>query len=404
MDIPQHLSPVWVRLTQLMEAPEVNEIHFEGPTRCSIRTGGSLRIVDDCQFSSDEELTIWCNHLLESCGSSQRIDGSTYILEASYDSPSVIARVHIITPPVAANIIVTIAKRSRYVMPLEMLVANGTIDSDIESLLRIAIAGRLNFVISGGTGSGKTTILNAMLGLTEDDERIGIIEEVPEIMLSQPHVVSLYNRSVRHIGKFISPEIFLGLLVEYAEDCHNRSLVAEQNWSLAGFLAYLGNASSRIQNMSNSSEVSLGALVRESVRMRFDRIVIGEVRGPEVVDLLSAMNSGFSGSCCTIHANSATEVPSRLQLLAAAHPAHFTPRYVNSLISQSVDLIIHLGAPELGQHRVTELLAIADQVVGENVITTEPIITWIPGEGWRKMGRFPQNVRRKLAVRGITGV
>lgn len=401
--MPTYLSPTWVRLTQLLESAEVNELHFEGPNRCSIRTGGTLRIVDDCTFPSEEGLIDWCNHLLSSCGTSQRIDGSTHIIETSYDSPSVIARVHIITPPIAASIVVTIAKRSRHVIPLEMLTENGTIDRDIESILRIAIVGRLNCVVAGGTGSGKTTILNAMLSLLDDDERIGVLEEVPELVLPQSHVVNLYNRAVTHLGRRLTPETFLGILTEYAEDCHERAEVVEQHWSWDGFLAYLGKVGPRIESASNT-EISLGALVRESVRMRFDRIIIGEVRGPEVVDLLSAMNSGFSGSACTIHANSAQEVPQRLQLLAAAHPAHFSPQYVNSLIAQSVDLVVHLGPPELGQHRVTQLLAIADQVVGETVITTEPLITWIPGEGWRKQGRFPADTRRKLAARGISGI
>lgn len=361
-------------------------------------------MVDDCRFDSDQDLAAWCNHLLESCGSPQRVDGGTYVIEASYESPSVIARVHIIVPPVAAALIVTIAKRSRRAMPLEMFVENGSINTDIEHLLRIAIAGRLNLVLSGGTGSGKTTLLNAMLGLVGEDERIGLLEEVPELMLSQSHVVSLYNRAVPHLGRRMSLDMFLGLVVEFAEDCETRSLVADQPRSLEAFLAYLGRRGPAAESTSPDSDITLAALVRESVRMRFDRIIIGEVRGPEVVDLLGAMNSGFSGSACTIHANSAMEVPARLQLLAAAHPAHLSPRYINTLVSQSVDLVIHLGAPEFGQHRVTEVLAISDQVVSETTITTEPIITWIPGDGWRQTGRLTHGIRRKLADRGIANI
>jgi pilus assembly protein CpaF len=301
-------------------------------------------------------------------------------------------------------VIVTIAKRSRQVMPLSMLVENGTVDNDVASMLHIAIAGRLNLVVSGGTGSGKTTLLNAMLGLVGEDERVGLLEEVPELMLAQPHVVALYNRAVPHLGRRTSMESFLGLFVEYAIDCEERSIVAEQNRSVEGFLAYLGRRAPQIEASSDEAAISLGMLVRESVRMRFDRIIVGEVRGPEVVDLLGAMNSGFSGSACTIHANSAMEVPSRLQLLAAGHPAHFSPRYVNSLVSQSVDMVIHLGAPEGGQHRVTEVLAVADQVVSESTISTEPLFSWVPGEGWKRVGRMPQSLRRKLEARGMVGV
>ena len=372
--IPQQMNGTWIRLMQILEAPEVNELHFEGPERCSVRTGGTLRVVEDCRFASDEELAAWCNHLLESCGSPQRIDGSNYVIEASYESPAVIARVHIVAPPVAAHVIVTIAKRSRQVMPLSMLVENGTVDNDVASMLHIAIAGRLNLVVSGGTGSGKTTLLNAMLGLVGEDERVGLLEEVPELMLAQPHVVALYNRAVPHLGRRTSMESFLGLFVEYAIDCEERSIVAEQNRSVEGFLAYLGRRAPQIEASSDEAAISLGMLV------------------------------GFSGSACTIHANSAMEVPSRLQLLAAGHPAHFSPRYVNSLVSQSVDMVIHLGAPEGGQHRVTEVLAVADQVVSESTISTEPLFSWVPGEGWKRVGRMPQSLRRKLEARGMVGV
>lgn len=404
MGIPHQISPAGLQALALLERPSVTEMHFVGPDQCSVRNNGSLHMTD-LRFESEDDLAAWVNeHLLAASDSPLRIDGTTYRIEAAYTTATITARVHIIVPPVSPTTIITIAKRARAVLPIEALAENGTMSSDIEEILRVAIAGRLNFVISGGQGSGKTTLLNAMLALVGEDERIGVIEEVPELTLLQAHAIHLYNRAVRRGGRRFPVESFLGAIAEFAEDTEMRSEAGAQGHSLEHFLAFLGRNMRDRYAGGAKEDVTLGELVSESLRMRLDRIVIGEVRGPESVDLLGAMNTGYQGSACTIHASSAEEVPSRFQLLAASHPDHLQPRYVNGLLAQSLDLIIHLGPPEAGQHRVWEVRALANHDVSDSTISSEPMVVWRPGEGWQRVGRWPIGIQQKLRERGAVGL
>ncbi len=396
-------SETWVAAVQLLEDPRVTELHFHGPDRWTAKTGGSLHPIQR-RFDSEDDLIRWCNYLLEQCNSADRIDGTTWRIEAAYQSSQTVARVHIVAPPVAPQITVTIAKRGRYVAPLEQMTDNGTINRDIEELLRVCIAGRLNFVVSGGTGSGKTTLLNSMLALIPEDERIGVLEEVPELVLQQREVIHMYNRSVRRAGRAMSPDQFLGAVAEWAEyEVRRGDVVGGRALDIPAFFAWFGQGSADRYAGGTRDAVTLQDLVAESVRMRFDRIVVGEVRGPEAADLLSAMNSGFSGSTCTLHSNSAMEVPARLQMLCASHPARFQPLYVNSLVAQAVDMIIHLRSPESGQHRVEQVVALSNAVVNESTITSEPLITWTGGK-WERQGHMPRPLLEKLADRGITHI
>lgn len=396
-------SETWVAAVQLLEDPRVTELQFIGPDCWTAKTGGSLHPLQR-RFDGEKDLIRWCNYLLEQCNSADRIDGTTWKIEAAYQSAQTVARVHIVVPPVAPQITVTIAKRGRYVAPLEHLTENGTINREIEDLLRVCIAGRLNFVVSGGTGSGKTTLLNSMLALIGEDERIGVLEEVPELVLHQRNVVHMFNRSVRRSGRTMGPDQFLGALAEWAEhEVHRSDVVGGRHLDAASFLAWFGQDSADRYAGGTRDAVSLRDLMTESVRMRFDRIVIGEVRGAEAADLLAAMNSGFSGSTCTLHSNSAMEVPARLQMLCASHPARFQPLYVNSLVAQAVDMIIHLRAPEAGQHRVEQVVALSNAVVNESTITSEPLITWTGGK-WERQGHMPRPLLEKLAERGITHI
>jgi len=403
MPIP-NLSPLWVSLQSLIENDQITELHFEGPQRCSVRTGGALRSVPELTFSSQDDLIAWCNHLLSRCKTNERIDGSTYKIEAGYESERTIARVHIVVPPVSSQVILTIAKRAKYVMSLDDMVEAHTIDPAIRDLLRGAVQGRLNVIVAGGTGAGKTTVLNAMLACCSDEERIGIIEEVPEIMMHQTHVVSLYSRAVPSAIKVLPMETFLGAFAEWAQ---RRAMVdqtiGDSPFNLQDFVSWFGSTVyQRFAGGRATEDVTLSDLVRESVRMRFDRIVVGEVRGPEVVDLLSAMNTGLPGSFCTLHANSAEDVTSRVQLMAAAHPAHFQPRYISGLIASTIDLIVFMGQPAGGQHRCLEVRAIDNRVTQDGIVSSEPIYRYFPGEGWRKTGQLPVQTQRKLAEYGFS--
>jgi pilus assembly protein CpaF len=188
------------------------------------------------------------------------------------------------------------------VFTLGELVDAGAIGRDGAALLDQVVQRRLAFLVSGGTGSGKTTLLNALLTLVPSGERLVLVEDASELRPDHGHVVALESRPA---------------------------------------------------NIEGAGEVTLRTLVRQALRMRPDRLVVGEVRGAEVVDMLAAMNTGHEGGCATIHANSAADVPSRIEGLALA--AGLTREAVHSQLRSALDVVIHLGRGRDGRRRVHEI-------------------------------------------------
>ena len=190
---------------------------------------------------------------------------------------------------------------------------------------------RLAFLVSGGTGSGKTTLLNALLSLVEADERLVLVEDASELRPDHGHVVALEARPA---------------------------------------------------NIEGAGEVTLRTLVRQALRMRPDRLVVGEVRGGEVVDMLAAMNTGHEGGCATIHANSAADVPSRVEGLALA--AGLTREAAHSQLSSAVDVVIHLGRGRDRTRRVREIGVVTRAPDGSGRgrrrgRASPPTVRWCPG-------------------------
>jgi pilus assembly protein CpaF len=207
------------------------------------------------------------------------------------------------------------------VFSLEELVERGTLNGDGASLLRRLVAARLAFLVSGGTGSGKTTLLSALLSLVDVRHRVVIVEDASELRPDHPHVVALEARTA---------------------------------------------------NVEGAGEVPMRVLVRQALRMRPDRLVVGEVRGAEVTDLLAAMNTGHEGGCGTLHANSAGDVPARVEALAMA--AGMAQAAAHSQLSSAVDVVVHLGRGPDRVRRVAEIAVLTRSSSGE--VRAAPAVTF----------------------------
>jgi pilus assembly protein CpaF len=213
------------------------------------------------------------------------------------------SRFHAVLAPVSRpGTVLSLRVPRQRVFTLAELVAAGTIGGEGAGLLGQVVARRLAFLVSGGTGSGKTTLLNAMLSLVDADQRLVLVEDASELRPDHAHVVALESRPA---------------------------------------------------NIEGAGEITLRTLVRQALRMRPDRLVVGEVRGGEVVDMLAAMNTGHEGGCATLHANSAADVPSRIEGLALA--AGLNREAAHSQLASAVDVVVHLGRGADRRRQVHEI-------------------------------------------------
>ncbi len=282
-------------LEPLLRTGEVTDVLVNGPSNVWIDRGNGLELTD-VVFRSDDEVRKLAQRLASSVG--RRLDDSTPFVDARLPDGS---RLHAAIPPIAVEgTLISIRVPQRRAFTLDELIATGSIDATGAQWLRSLIDQRLAFVISGGTGSGKTTILSALLGLVSADERIVMIEESPELMPIHPHAVRLQ---------------------------------------------------SRVANVEGAGLITMRDLVRQALRMRPDRIVVGEVRGAEVVELLTALNTGHEGGCGTVHANSAADVPARLEALGLT--AGLDRLAVHALVAAGLDAVLHLQRDSNGK-RVVE--------------------------------------------------
>lgn len=245
----------------------------------------------------------------------RRIDESSPMVDARLADGS---RVNIIMPPLALDgTTISIRKFSHKNITLDKMVENGNLSESMGILLKVAAASRLNMLMSGGTGSGKTTLLNAMSQLINPNERIVTIEDSAELRLQQPHVVRLESRP---------------------------------------------------PNIEGEGEITIRDLVRNALRMRPDRIIVGEVRGEETMDMLQAMNTGHDGSMSTIHANRPREVLTRLENMMTMSGFEMPIRSIRSQIVGAVNLIVHTERMRDGVRRVTEISEITG-IEGDVIMT-----------------------------------
>ena len=260
----------------------------------------------------------------------RRVDETCPICDARLEDGS---RVNIIAPPLAIDgCSISIRKFSKKSITLDVMARQSNISDGVARLLKIASACRLNIVISGGTGSGKTTMLNAMSQLIDTGERVVTIEDAAELQLQQPHVVRLETRPA---------------------------------------------------NLEGQGEITMRDLVKNALRMRPDRIICGEVRGPEAMDMLQAMNTGHDGSMCTLHANSPREAITRIENMVGMAAANLPTKAIRTQIVGAVHLILQVSRMRDGVRRVTHVT----EVVGHGRRGGDhagPVHLRVPGRGPRR--------------------
>ena len=332
--------------------PEVTEIMVNDPYTIYVERGGKIYRTE-ASFVDIEQLRRTIDKIVAKVG--RRVDESSPYVDARLPDGS---RVNAIIPPLAIDgPALTIRKFAADPYTADDLAALGTMTKEVAEFLRASVEGKINVLVSGGTGAGKTTSLNVLSSFIPDDERIITIEDSAELRLQQPHVVRLEFRPA---------------------------------------------------NIEGKGEVTIRDLVRNALRMRPDRIVVGEVRGGEALDMLQAMNTGHDGSISTIHANSPRDVLSRLETMTLMAGMDLTVRAVREQIAAAIGLIVHQARLKDGTRRITHV----SEVVGMegDVITLQDVFLFDFKEGTDEQGRYvgqlaPTGLRpyflEKLDERGV---
>ena len=298
-------------LEGLLEDDSVTEIMVNGPEKVYVERGGRLQLAD-CQFADDASVLAIVERIVAPLG--RRIDESQPYVDARLADGS---RVHAIIPPLAlSGPTVTIRKFAKNAFSSEDLVRFGTWTPEIAEFMKLCVTLRKNIVVAGGTGSGKTTLLNILSGFIPRRERIVTVEDAAELRLQQPHVVRLEARP---------------------------------------------------PNIEGKGAVTIRDLVRNCLRMRPDRIIVGECRGGEALDMLQAMNTGHDGSLTTVHANSPRDVISRLETMVLMSGMDLPQRAIREQIASAVDVIIQEARLSDGTRRVMAITEVVG-MEGEQVV------------------------------------
>src|SRR5690349_21573480 len=273
-------------LEPLIEDETVTDIMVNGARQVYVERRGKLELTG-VRFRDDDHVMNVATRIVTRVG--RRIDEATPLVDARLMDGS---RVNIIAPPLAIDgPTISIRKFSKKTITLDTMAQQANISAEMATLLKVAARCRLNILISGGTGSGKTTLLNAMSRMIDPAERTVTIEDAAELQLQQPHVVRLETRP---------------------------------------------------PNLEGNGEITMRDLLRNSLRMRPDRIIIGECRGEEAMDMLQAMNTGHDGALTTIHANSPRDALKRLEQMVAMAAVSMSAASIRSQIASAITLAVHL--------------------------------------------------------------
>jgi pilus assembly protein CpaF len=338
-------------LEPLLEDDSIADIMVNGPDKTFIERRGKVSL-SGVKFRDAAHLASICQRIASSIG--RRIDESSPMVDARLKDGS---RVNIVFPPLALDgPYMSIRKFGRKAIDFAQLVEWGAMTRQVAKVLEIAGKARLNIIISGGTGSGKTTMMNALSRMIDPGERVVTVEDAAELQFQQPHVVRLETRPMSLEGR---------------------------------------------------GEINQRDLVRNALRMRPDRIIIGEVRGAEAFDMLQAMNTGHDGSMSTIHANTTRDALTRVENMVQMGNMGLPSRAIRTQIVGSVDLIVQVERHRDGGRRLTQVT----DVVGleGDVITLNDIFQWEPkGEGadgrlfgTYKVSRMPPSFATRLAYFGL---
>jgi len=332
-------------LEPLLADPTISDILVNAHGKIYVERRGKLEVTD-VAFKDDEHLMRVIERIVSSVG--RRIDESSPMVDARLKDGS---RVNAIIPPLSIDgPVLSIRRFGAEPLRMNSLIDNKALTKDIADMLEMCVNARLNVLISGGTGAGKTTLLNALSAYIPENERIVTIEDSAELQLQQPHVVRLETRP---------------------------------------------------PNIEGKGEVTQRDLVRNALRMRPDRIVIGEVRGGEAIDMLQAMNTGHDGSLTTIHANTPRDALARIETMIQMTGMRLSDRAMRQQIASALDLVLQVARLSDGSRRVTSIAEITG-MEGET-ITMQEIFqyerTGIDAQG-TVIGRFrPTGIRPRFAER-----
>jgi pilus assembly protein CpaF len=291
-------------LEPLLADETVTEIMVNGPHSVFVEREGRLEQID-AQFADEAQMYQTIDRIVAAVN--RRVDESSPMVDARLPGGE---RVNVIIPPLSLTGPVITIRRFPKPFTVEELIGKGSLDLPTAQLLRALVEARCNVIISGGTGTGKTTFLNALSSFIHVSERIVTIEDSAELSLQQPHVISLEARP---------------------------------------------------PNVEGKGAVTIRDLVRNSLRMRPDRIIVGEVRGGETLDMLQAMNTGHEGSLATVHANSPEDAIVRLETLASMSELDIAFEALRDQINSAVDVILHLSRAADGSRRVAEVAVVASR-------------------------------------------
>ena len=338
-------------LQPLLDDPEISEIMVNGPYQVYIERHGKVELTG-VRFRDEQHLMRVIEKILLPLG--KRVDERVPMVDARLPDGS---RVNVVIPPISLNgPCVTIRKFSRDPFTMSDIISFGTITPEAAQFLQAAVQAKLNILITGGTASGKTTLLNILSAFIPNDERIITIEDTAELQLRQDHVVRLEARP---------------------------------------------------PNIEGVGEVTIRDLVRNALRMRPDRIIVGECRGGEALDMLQAMNTGHEGSMTTIHANNPREALSRLETMVLMAGVDLPVRAIREQIAGAIDIIVHMARLRDGSRKVMQISEITG--MEGDVITMQDLFVF-EHEGFDEMGRIrgrlrPTGLRPKcyerFAERGI---
>jgi pilus assembly protein CpaF len=310
-------------LEPLLARDDIADIMVNGSNTVYIEVQGKIQRTG-IRFRDNQQLNNICQRIVSQIG--RRVDESSPICDARLPDGS---RVNVIVPPLSIDgPALTIRKFRRDKLTLEQLVKYGSVSQPGADLLKVIGRCRVNTLISGGTGSGKTTLLNCLTRYIDDDERIITCEDAAELQLQQPHVVRLESRP---------------------------------------------------PNLEGEGEVKMRDLVRNCLRMRPERIIVGEVRGPEAFDLLQAMNTGHDGSMGTLHANSPREALSRLESMITMGGFQLPSRTIREMVVASIDVIVQAARLRDGSRRITHITEVVG-MEGDVVITQDLFVYDLLGE------------------------
>ncbi|MFE1600930.1 CpaF family protein [Methylobacterium sp. ID0610] len=310
-------------LEPLLGRDDIADVMVNGANRTYIEVAGKIQLTN-VRFRDNQQLMNICQRIVSQVG--RRVDESSPICDARLPDGS---RVNVIAPPLAIDgPALTIRKFKKDKLTLDQLVRFGSISPEGAKILQIIGRVRCNVVVSGGTGSGKTTLLNCLTRYIEDDERIITCEDAAELQLQQPHVVRLETRP---------------------------------------------------PNLEGQGQITMRDLIKNCLRMRPERIIVGEVRGPEAFDLLQAMNTGHDGSMGTLHANSPRECLSRIESMISMGGYSLPSKTIREMIAGSIDVIVQAARLRDGSRRITHISEVMG-MEGDVIITQDLFVYEVTGE------------------------